>query len=194
MMEDIFQAVVIGISAGGFQTLHNILPKLPSNFHIPIIIVQHRSPASDNYLITSLDQVCQLKIKEAEEKEQISSGTVYFAPPGYHLLVEKNKTFSLSVDEVVSYARPSIDVLFESAAKAYKSSLIGLIMTGANSDGSKGIIAVKDNGGITVAQDPKTTEISTMPSEAIKTQKIDFIVPLDNIVQFLISLQEDNHE
>ena len=181
-----YQAVVVGVSAGGFKAIQKFLYKLPSTFTIPIIIVQHRekSPAN-NYLVKVLAEISKLKIKEADEKEIIKNGTVYLAPPNYHLLIEKNHTFSLSVSEPVCFARPSIDVLFETAARAYNSHLIGIILTGANKDGSQGIKAIKKRGGMTIVQNPNTAEVPIMPKAAIATNSIDFILNLENIASFL---------
>lgn len=123
---------------------------------------------------------------EAEEKTIPQAGVVYIAPPNYHLLIEKNGEFTLSVDDKVNFSRPSIDVLFETAADTYGGELIGILLTGANQDGSRGIECVKENGGLTVAQDPKTAEIPIMPEKAIKTGKIDLILSIDEIVEFLL--------
>lgn len=192
-MRDKFDAVVIGVSAGGLKALRILLSGLPGNFPMPIVIVQHRLASSDNYLVTYLDSHCSLTVKEAEEKEQLAAKTVYIAPADYHLLIEKDRTFSLSIDELVCYARPSIDVLFETAAAAYRTGLIGVIMTGANSDGSEGIRSIKAAGGLTIAQDPETSEVSVMPFAAIATGAVDFILPLEEISLFLMDMLEDNH-
>jgi two-component system chemotaxis response regulator CheB len=188
-----FHTVVIGVSAGGFKALHTILPEFPVDFPCPVIIVQHRQATGDNFLVESLNSKCSLYIKEAEDKETIKPGNVYIAPGGYHLLVERDRTLSLSMDEPVSYARPSIDVLFETSAGAFGSHLIGVILSGANSDGSDGIRIIKANGGLTIAQDPETAEVSVMPLCAIATKCIDFILPLEDIPSFIIDLMEDEH-
>src|SRR5258706_10840484 len=142
-----YEAIVIGVSAGGMNAMKVMFSLLPEDFRIPIIIVQHISPRSDNQWIKFLNNESNLNIKEADKKEKIEPGNVYIAPPNYHLLIEKNKTFSLTVDERVNFARPAIDVLFESAAEAYKNKLIGVILTGSNNDGTKGIKRIKDCGG-----------------------------------------------
>ncbi len=184
------QAVVIGVSAGGFHALHAILPSLPEVFPIPVIIVQHRMAGSDNFLVESLNSKCRLKVKEPDDKEKINPGTVYMAPSDYHLLIEKDRSFSLSVDKPKCYARPSIDVLFETAAQTYKAHLIGIILTGANSDGSEGIAKIKACGGLTIAQAPKTAKVNIMPLSAIATKSVDFILPLEDIPSFLTGLLE----
>lgn len=184
-----FQCVVIGTSAGGFDAISKILPPLPRNFPIPIIIVRHIHPESDNnYFIQEIDKKCQLKLKEADAKEAIIPGYIYVAPPNYHLLVEKDKTFSLSIDERVKYARPSIDVLFESASEVYDSQLIGIILTGANDDGAEGSKMIKEKGGIIIVQDPKTAEVDRMPLSVIETCNVDYILPLNEIPHLLVKL------
>ena len=129
-----------------------------------------------------------MRIKEAEEKENIQSGTIYFAPPNYHLLIEEDRSISLSNEEKVNYSRPSIDVLFESASDVYKSELIGIILTGANDDGAKGISCIESNGGLTIAQDPATAKYPIMPRSAIDTESVDYILPLEGIPVLLIKL------
>ncbi|MBF0102552.1 MAG: chemotaxis protein CheB [Desulfobacterales bacterium] len=186
-----YKAIVIGVSAGGFNALHQVLPALPKEFPLSVAIVQHRMNTDDNFLIESLNNKCQLWVKEAEDKEPIQSGVVYIAPAGYHLLIESNRIFSLSVDELVNYSRPSIDVLFESAADAYGYELIGIVMTGANYDGKEGIRKIKEKGGLTIVQDPRNAEVATMPLAAISTQAIDYTLPLHDIAPFLIRLSEE---
>jgi len=188
-----FSAVVVGVSAVGFQALHTILPTLPTAFPAPVIVVQHRMAGEDDYFVESLNSKSLVTVKEAEEREEIRPGTAYIAPGGYHLLVEKDHTFSLSVDDPVCYARPSIDVLFETAARVYGSHLVGIILTGANSDGSNGIKTIKQGNGLTIAQDPETAEVNLMPLSAIATHCVDFILPLEDIPSFLTNLVEDNH-
>jgi len=183
-----YEAIVIGVSAGGMNALKTLFSLLPEDFKIPIIIVQHVSPRSENVWIQLLNEKSHLDIKEADEKEKIEKGKVYIAPPNYHLLVEKNKTFSLSVDERVNFARPSIDVLFETAADAYQHHLIGVVLTGANNDGSKGIKRIKECGGLTIVQQPDTAESPYMPASAIATSPPDYILPLEEIIKLLIEI------
>jgi len=181
---------VIGVSAGGMNALRVLLPALPESFALPVVIVQHLGPESGNLWISILDKACKLKIKEADEKEKIEKGTVYIAPANYHLLVEKDHTLSLSVDKRVSYARPSIDVLFDSAAQVYGSGLIGVVLTGANHDGTNGLKKVKDAGGLSIVQDPDTAESSYMPSSAMMKVQVDYVVPLEHLGELLIKLSE----
>jgi len=187
-----YEAIVIGVSAGGMNALKFIFSVLPSGFSIPIIIVQHVSALSDNDCIKLLNDKSNLTIKEADEKEKIETGNVYIAPANYHLMIENDKTFSLTIDEYVNFARPSIDVLFESAAEAYKNKLIGIVLTGANNDGTKGIKRIKECGGLAIIQDPKTAESSTMPASAIAAIQPDYILSLEKIVQLLVKLTQTN--
>ncbi len=184
------RAILIGVSAGGFKALHTILPLFPENFSIPILIVQHRIAAQDNYLVESLNIESKLHVKEAEDKEESKGGCAYIAPGGYHLLVEKDFSHSLSADDPVMFARPSIDVLFETGAIAYKNNAIAVILTGANSDGSSGITAIKNHGGITIAQNPETASSAMMPSSAIGTGNIDYIKELNEIPALILTLME----
>lgn len=184
----IYKAVVVGTSMGGLNALKQLLAPLPASLPWPIIIVQHVSALSNGYWIKILDDCTALKVSEAEEKEMALPGHVYFAPPNYHLLIEKNGTFSLSADEKVSYARPSIDVLFESASDAYKEKLIGIVLTGANSDGALGLKAISDNGGLTIVQDPTTAEVPTMPEKAYAIVENSYVFSVSKIVDLLIQL------
>ena len=161
------QAVVIGASAGGVQALSHVLPALPADFPVPIMVVVHIPPRRDNALVDLFARKCRLAVKEAEDKEPIASGTIYFAPPDYHLLVETSGTFALSSDEAVNHSRPAIDVLFESAADAFGPGLVGIVMTGANQDGAQGLRALCDAGGQGIVQAPATAEVATMPEAAL---------------------------
>ena len=184
-----YKAIVIGVSAGGMNALGQILPRLPADFPLPVIIVQHISPQSDAYMIRHFNSISKVAVKEADEKEEILPGTVYFAPPNYHLMVETDFTFSLSVEARVNFSRPSIDVLFETAAEAYGDSLIGIILTGANNDGSRGLKRIKDCGGFAIVQNPANSEVSAMPEAAIKlVKKVDKILDLDKIAGVLVKL------
>lgn len=188
-----YDAVVIGVSAGGMKALRTVLSGFGTELNAPIIIVQHRKESPDNYLVTYLDDRCRFPVKEAENKELIAPGVIYIAPAGYHLLVEKERRFSFTVDDRVCFSRPSIDVLFETAAAAYRSRLIGVILTGANSDGSAGIRKIKSKGGLTIAQDPEASFSPVMPQSAIATGAIDFILDIADIPIFLTDLLESRH-
>ncbi len=189
-----YKAIVIGVSAGGFKALKTILSNLPSDFALSVIIVLHRHSDSDNHLERSLNDICKIRVKQANEKEGVKDGVVYVAPPNYHLLIEDDKTFSLSVEGAVNYARPSIDVLFESAAYAYGSELIGIVLTGSNKDGSQGLKRIKETGGLTIVQSPETADFSDMPRAAIAAVELDHILPLNQIGPFLRKLKIRKNE
>jgi two-component system chemotaxis response regulator CheB len=164
-----YKLIVIGTSLGGLEALQVILSGLPETFPIPIAVVQHRHKSSDDTLRLLLQNYSNLVIKEAEDKEDILAGQVYLAPADYHLLVESKSLtvsqpyFSLSTDAPVTYARPSIDVLFETAAEAYNQKLIGMLLTGANQDGVQGLAKIQARGGITIVQEPESAHCSVMP-------------------------------
>ncbi|MEN8219089.1 MAG: chemotaxis protein CheB [Pseudomonadota bacterium] len=183
-----FEAIVIGTSAGGLKALSTILAALPSEFPLPIIIVQHLHPHSDSYLAQILDAKCQLKVKQADEKESVAGGVVYIAPPNYHLLIEEDRSFSLTCEGHVNFARPSVEVLFETAIYAYRDKLIGIILTGANNDGSQGVKKIKQMGGYVIVQAPATAEADAMPNAAIAATKVDKILPIKQIGPYLLQL------
>lgn len=182
-----FEFIVIGTSLGGLSALQTLLSNLPANFVVPIAIVQHRHKNSNGSLQGLLQAKSMLPIQEVEDKDEITPGKVYLAPSDYHLLVERGY-FSLSTDEPVSYARPSIDVLFESVADIYAEQVIGVILTGANQDGTEGLKKVKARGGMTIVQEPATAESEIMPAAAISSVKVDRILPLVEIAQLLVKL------
>ncbi|HEX6429102.1 MAG TPA: chemotaxis protein CheB [Niastella sp.] len=186
-----YDAIVIGASAGGLYAMISILQPLPANYPIPIIVVQHRAKDERSLLEEVLQQKCQIRIKQADEKEEIQPGTVYFAPPNYHLLVENNGTFSLSYDVPVNYSRPSIDVLFETAADVFKQRLLGIILTGANKDGAEGMKRIRTLGGITIAQDPGTADYPEMPQAAISIRAIQHILTPEEIGSFLLDCMQN---
>ena len=161
------KAVVIGASAGAVEALSAILPALPRNYGLPVIVVVHVPPDKKSILAELFRMKCAMQVREAEDKEPLSGGTVYFAPPDYHLLVEREGSLSLSNDEQVHYSRPSIDVLFESAADAYGPALIAVVLTGANQDGANGLKAVAAAGGTAVVQNPEEAFAATMPQSAL---------------------------
>lgn len=189
-----YRTIVIGASAGGMDAIKTILMPLQKGFSASILIAQHLSPHSDNYMARYLNKVCKINVKEADEKEKVLPGTAYIAPSNYHLLVEKDETLSLTVDRKINYSRPAIDVLFDTAAEVYRGELIGIILTGASSDGSKGLKKIKDLGGITIVQDPSTAEVDFMPKAAIKITEVDYILSLNKISDKLIKLVGDINE
>ncbi|MBD3817386.1 MAG: chemotaxis protein CheB [Brevundimonas diminuta] len=182
------QAVAIGASAGGVQALLTLLPALPADFPWPIFIVLHVPADRGNVLAPLFEAKCRLEVKEAEDKETARPGVVYFAPSNYHLLVESNGDLALSSDEAVNYSRPSIDVLFESAADAYGAGLTGVILTGANDDGAAGLSAVAAAGGIALVEEPAAAYAQAMPQAARNACDAALALPLERIAEHLKGL------
>jgi two-component system, chemotaxis family, protein-glutamate methylesterase/glutaminase len=183
-----FELVAIGTSAGGLQALKTLLAALPADYALPIAVVQHVAPGSDGSWADLLDAQCAIKVKEADEKERPVRGTAYVAPPNYHLLLEPDCSFTLTVDETVNYARPSIDVLFETAAEALGPHLVGIVLTGGNSDGARGLKYIKNKGGFAIVQDPLTAEVRAMPDAAILMAQPQLVLSLAGISGFLLEL------
>ncbi|HEX5660193.1 MAG TPA: chemotaxis protein CheB [Polyangiales bacterium] len=180
-------AVVVGASAGAIDALSVILPALPASFAVPVIIVVHVPQNRASLLVDLFTPKCQLPVREAEDKLAAAPGTIWFAPPGYHLLVEREHTFALSVDELVNHSRPSIDVLFESAADAYGERLLTLVLTGANHDGAVGAARIQKAGGLVAVQDPKTAHMASMPEGAIARTKPDLIGSLPELAAYMVT-------
>jgi two-component system chemotaxis response regulator CheB len=185
---DRIEALVIGASAGGVDALLTLLPALPASTKVPVMIVLHLPRHQPSALIEIFAPRCALPVREADDKEPIAPGTVYFAPPDYHLLVDQGPALALSTDEPVNYSRPAIDVLFESAADFYGRALGGIILTGANADGAAGLAAIRRAGGVTIVQQPDTAATSMMPQAALEAGPVDFVLPLDGIARLLRSL------
>ena len=177
-------AIVIGASAGAVEALLRILPALPETGPAVLVAV-HIPPDRDNRLIPLLQPRCAIRIKEAEDKEPALPGTVYFAPPDYHLLVERSGALALSSEELVNYSRPSIDVLFETAADAWGEALTGVILTGANQDGAAGLAAVHRAGGLALVQDPAGAAASAMPEAALAACPAARALSLDALIRHL---------
>lgn len=184
------KAIVIGTSYGGLETLKAIIPHLPKNFSLAVLIVLHIGDHKNDSFVNYLNKKSKIPVKEADEKEEIKAGTVYFAPPNYHLLVENDSTISLSTDPKIHHSRPSIDVLFESAAWHYKNQLIGILLTGLNHDGAQGIKEIQKYGGVTIVEDPETAIATIMPASAIEIMKPDYILNSDQIFQKISELSE----
>jgi two-component system, chemotaxis family, protein-glutamate methylesterase/glutaminase len=177
--------VVVGTSAGGLRALEKVFGRLPAEFAIPIVAVQHRSRESE--LFASIIQgMVALPVREAEDKEPLDAPGIYLAPPDYHLLLEPGGQLALSIDEPVSFSRPSIDVLFESAADVYGPGVLGILLTGANHDGSRGLLRIRAAGGVAIVQDPSTAESPEMPSAAIASGAADAVLPLGDIAGELV--------
>lgn len=188
-----YKAVVMGASTGGLVALKTILSALPEFFPLPIAIVQHMREHPDNYLSEFLGRICPLAVKEAEDKEPFRSGTAYLAPAGYHLLMEPDQTLSLSVDARENYCCPSVDVLFESAAEVFKDSLIGVVLTGSNGDGSRGLKTIKAHGGFAIVQNPEGAEAKAMLVAALAATPVDRVADLEQIAPLLIQCSRIQH-
>lgn len=182
------EAIVLGASAGGLNAMIGLFSKLPADLPVPIMVVQHTRPDEDSLLPELIGAGTRLNVVEAEDKIEIKPGNIYIAPPNYHLLVEDKHTIALSTEERVNYSRPSIDLLFESAVRVYLSKLVGIILTGANDDGSRGISMIARAGGITIAQSPKSAEFKVMPQAAINTGDVKFVLDIDKMAKFIIEL------
>ena len=184
------EAVVIGASAGGFEALLAILKGLPETYPMPLVAVLHLPDNHDSKLAELFGYRLLLQVREARDKESLAPGTLYFAPSGYHLSIENDASFSLSCEDRVAFARPSIDVLFASAADAYGKALAGILLTGANYDGATGLAGMQVAGGLTIVQDPASAEVPTMPEAALRRMTPDLILPLAEIHSLLRKLGE----
>jgi two-component system, chemotaxis family, protein-glutamate methylesterase/glutaminase len=186
-----YDLVCMGASWGGLKAVGRVLADLPAEFDLPIAIAQHRHPDSQEKTLAELLQLrTNRPVLDAEDKLPIEPRHVYIAPPNYHLLVERG-SFALSVDERIRFARPSIDVLFETAADAYEAGVIGIILTGANDDGAQGLARIKRLGGVALIQDPLGAARRTMPDAAIAATAADAILPLEEIAKFIYGLWVD---
>lgn len=183
-----YEIIVLGCSMGGMAAMEQVFSVLPADFPVPIVVTQHRYRTSGEALPSFLRRHSKLNVVDATDKQWIHPGNVYLAPADYHLMVDRDRELSLSVDAAVSYSRPSIDVLFESAADAFVGGTVGVILTGANGDGARGVKRIKERGGFVVVQDPETAESPTMPAAAIAATRVDRILPLDRIGPFLVEL------
>lgn len=184
-MKQDHKTLVIGGSAGSLTRVLQLLPFFTHDLNTAFALVFHRRETEDSSLVSLLAKRSTLLVKEADEKEIIRPGVIYIAPTDYHLLIEKNNTFSLDYSEKVNYCRPSIDVTFESAADALQDSLVALLLSGANDDGTRGLIAVKEAGGTVVIQDPRTAEVAYMPQFALNRVKADLVLRDDNLQEFI---------
>lgn len=202
MLNTPFELVVVGTSLGGLHALEVLLSGLPASLPAAVAIAQHRHKDSNESLGRFLQRQCALPVVEPEDKELVLPGRVYLAPADYHLLIEVchrqdnspweyavgTPSFALSTEAPVSYARPSIDALFESAADAYGEKLIGVILTGASADGTQGLLKIKTCGGKAIVQEPTTAACSTMPKAAITSVTVDWILPLSDIAPLIVNL------
>ena len=182
-----FEIVVVGASTGGLKALQVLLSELPAEFSLPMVMVQHRGKDMETGLCEFLARSSRLPVTEPEDKEPLLPGHAYLAPRDYHLLIQSG-SFALSIDPPVGFARPSIDVLFESAADEYRERAVGVILTGANHDGARGLAKIKEQGGLTLVEDPLTAACREMPDAAINLTKVDRILPLQEMAASLHKL------
>jgi two-component system chemotaxis response regulator CheB len=190
-----YKMLVIGSSAGGLSLIKRLLAALPNNYSLAVVIVAHIPQGQESCLAQILNTVSTLPVTMAKDKQAIMPGHVYIAPPDYHLLIEQNKylplsSFALSEDEPVKSVRPSIDVLFSSAAEVFENDLIAVILSGANSDGAEGMAYIKQLGGLCMVINPQDTEFKIMPDAAIAQTNVDYIASIDDIISLLVSVDE----
>lgn len=176
------ELIVIGTSAGGVDILKKIAPAFSKSGRLKVAIVIHISPDGPNLIPSLMGDNCALKVKEAEPGEPMENDTVYIAPPDYHLCVEPNHILTLSSEEPLNFSRPSIDVLFDSAAYAYGNKVLGILLTGANNDGAEGMKKIQKMGGMTIVQKPSDAEWNVMPKAAIDMMKPDYILTTEEII------------
>ena len=184
------ELIVVGTSLGGLNALTMLLSNLPCTLGVPVVIVQHRAPGLDGSLARLLASRSALKVIDAEDKMTLEPCHAYLAPPDYHLLIESRGVVALSIDPPVRSARPSIDVLFESAAHVYGPAVVGVVLTGASADGAEGLRSIKQRGGITVVEDPATAECATMPSAALSATPVASVLPITRMAGYLTTLAE----
>lgn len=182
-------AIVLGASAGGVSALLTVFAGLPADFAIPLLCVLHLPDDRHSQLAEVFSRRLKRPVQEGRDKQGIVPGVIYVAGPGYHLSVERDRSLSLSQEDRVHFSRPSIDILFESAADAYGAGLVGVLLTGANEDGARGLAQIKQRGGITIVQDPQEAQVAVMPDAALKLHRPDHILPLNGIGQLLAKLE-----
>src|ERR1700693_5599645 len=185
-----YSIVGVGSSWGGLAAMSTLLSALPADFSLPIVVVQHRSSDSDRLLAELLQDVTDLRVSEVEDKDPLAPGTVYIAPANYHLLIDDG-FLSLTLEEPVRFSRPSIDVMLTSAADMYGSGTLGVVLTGANEDGARGLSDIVKRGGSALVQDPRTAEIAIMPSAALKAVPSAEVLPLEALGPRLIKLSHE---
>jgi len=179
---------VIGTSAGGVEALSRLLPALPRGAPAAVFVVLHLPRERPSLLVDIFAPRCEMTVREASDKEPVEAGTIYFAPPDYHLLIDEGPQLALSSDELVNFSRPAIDVLFESAADQYGERLLGIVLTGGNQDGAAGLQAVRAAGGMTIVQQPETAQVPYMPELALERGEVDYVLTLEQIAALLGTL------
>lgn len=185
-----YRAVVIGGSAGSFQAVNKILAELPKEFPLPVFMCLHRLRHVRNGFVEALSIKSSKPVVEPYDKESVKRGQVYLAPANYHMSLELGNSIALSTEEMVNNSRPAIDYTFETAAYVYRDRLVGILLSGANKDGAYGMMRIKQKGGLTIVQDPDESPISTMPNAAIAQTKVDMILKVDEIIEFLLELDQ----
>jgi len=183
-----FEIVAVASSAGGLAALTSLLSGLPASFPAPVLLVQHLDPRHKSLLADMLSRCTDLPVKMAEDGDRLTGGSVFIAPPNYHLLVDPGGTLSLTQSELIHFLRPSADILFESVANSFPGRAIAVVLSGTGSDGAKGVKAIKNSGGTVIAQDEDTSEFFGMPSAAIATGSVDIVLPLALIAPALVGL------
>ncbi len=183
-----YKALIIGGSAGSFQVVTKIISSLPANYPLPVILCLHRLKHVRSGFVEALSIKAKMPIVEPNDKDSIKSGKIYLAPANYHLYIELGNKFALSTEESVNHSRPSIDLSFISAAYNYKRKLIGIILSGANKDGAMGLKSVKDNGGLTIVQDPNECQVPTMTLASMNATNVDHVFGTNRIIDFLLNL------
>lgn len=187
-----YKLIVIGGSAGSFQVITRLLNQIPSDFQIPIAMCLHRLRHVRHGFVEALNIKSQIEVSEPYDKESIQNNKIYLAPANYHLSIGSSEHFSLSTEGLVNNSRPSIDLLFESAAQAFKQDVVSILLSGANRDGAQGTKLVTDLGGMTVIQDPEECLIDTMPTSALKITKVNHILDTENILKLLLALNQES--
>ena len=186
-----YSIVAVGTSWGGLSAMGKLFSDLPADFPIPIVVVQHRGKDSDMLLSQLLQDSTELKVCEVEDKDALEAGTIHVAPANYHLMLEPGHV-SLTIEEPVRFSRPSIDVMFDSVADSYGDKAIGVVLTGANNDGARGLAHIVLRGGRALIQDPKTAEVPTMPEAAIHAVPSAEVLPLKAMARRLVQLSHED--
>ncbi len=187
-MEQRCEVLIIGGSAGSLEVLLKVLPALKTDLAFAIILVLHRKSGKDSMLTELLSHKTEIPVKELEEKEKMKAGTIYIVPPNYHLLIENDHTFSLDASEKVNFSRPSIDVTFESAAEVFEEKLTCMLLSGSNQDGTKGLLKVKEYGGMAVVQQPESAKVPYMPEYAIAEVETDAVLRTEEMADYINQL------
>jgi two-component system chemotaxis response regulator CheB len=188
------RVIVIGTSAGGIDALKRILPTFKETKSFSVAVVIHLPPRGPNLIPELFKDICSFKVKEAESGEAMQGGYIYFSPADYHLSLESSETLSLSSEEPLNFSRPSIDILFDSAAYSFKTKALGLLLTGANNDGTAGLMKIQNKGGICLIQDPNEAEFPTMPATAAKNMTADALMNINQIKSFFEELCRSRYE